>query len=89
MIDTGSERKVNLYKIEASEYGCGEYKAVIVIAENESRALEIVKKGQPYDWKDPEKHDVYWDFTEDQYPLKVSKIDLESEKVIISELIGY
>jgi hypothetical protein len=79
---------VNLYKIEASDYGQGDYKSIILIAENEERALAIAKKGQPYDWKDPEKYDVYWEFTEEQYPLKVKTIYFDKEKVLISELIG-
>lgn len=79
---------MNLYKIEATEYGYGEYKSVLVIAENQDRALEIAKKGQPYDWKDPKKYNVYWQFDEEQYPLKITEICLTEEMAVVSELIG-
>lgn len=79
---------MKLFKITASQYSYDEYKSVVVIADHKERALEIAKKGQPFDWKDPEKYDVYWFFSEDQYPLSVTEIHLTKERVVVSELIG-
>ncbi|PFL23252.1 hypothetical protein COJ07_06660 [Bacillus cereus] len=79
---------LKIFKVTASEASYDEYKTIIVIAENEDRALKIAKKGQPYDWKDPDKYNVYWEFSKEQYPLIVTEIALNEEKVIISESIG-
>lgn len=79
---------LKVFKVTATTASYDEYKSIIVVAEHKERALEIAKKGQPYDWKDPDKYDVYWEFEEEQYPLVVTEIELTEEKVIISESIG-
>lgn len=79
---------MKLFKVSACETGYGEYKSIIVIAEHKERALQIAKQGQAYDWKNPDQHEVYWNFNEDQYPLDAVEINLSVEKVILSELIG-
>jgi hypothetical protein len=79
---------MRVFKVSAFDASYDEYKSIIVIAQHRDRALEIAKKGQPYEWKDPKKYDIYWEFKEDQYPLIVNEIELTEEKVIASEFIG-
>lgn len=79
---------MKIFKVSAFNASYEEYKSIIVVAPHKERALEIAKKGQPFDWKNPEKYDVYWFFSEDQYPLSVTEIQLIKESVIVSELIG-
>lgn len=79
---------MRVFKVAAFDASFDEYKSIIVIAQHKERALEIAKKGQPFDWKDPDKHNIYWHFSEDQYPLTVHEIELTNEKVISTELIG-
>lgn len=79
---------MKIFKVSTNEASYDEYKSIVVVAENDKRALEIAKEGQPFDWKDPQKYDVYWLFTEEQHPLKVTEINLTKEAVIASELIG-
>lgn len=79
---------MRVFKVSAFDANYEEYKSIIVIAQHKERALEIAKKGQPFDWKDPHKYDVYWEFKKDQYPLTVKEIEFTEEKVISSELIG-
>ncbi|TDT83163.1 hypothetical protein DEU41_0604 [Bacillus sp. AG1163] len=79
---------LKVFKVTASDASYDEYKSILIIAEHKERALEIAKKGQPFEWKDPDKHNIYWDFNKDQCPLIVNEIELTEEKVIASELIG-
>lgn len=79
---------MGIFKITASGYSFEDWISIVVVAENEDKALEIAKQGNPYNWENPDKHDIYWKFDEEQYPLLVEKINLKKEKVIISEYYG-
>lgn len=79
---------MKVFKVSAIDASYDEYKSIIVIAQHKERALEIAKRGQPYEWKDPNKYDIYWEFKENQYPLIVNEIELTKEKVVASEFIG-
>lgn len=74
---------MKIYKVEASGYSYEDDIAIIIVAEDDRRALEIAKKGQPYDWKDPDKYDLYWEFKENQYPLIVKEIETNAEHVVL------
>lgn len=74
---------MKIFKIEASGYSHEDDIAIIIVAEDEKRALEIAKKGQPYDWKDPDKYDLYWEFKENQHPLIVEEIDFSVEHAVL------
>ena len=74
---------MRIFKIEASGYSHEDDIAIIIVAEDEKRALEIAKKGQPYDWKDPDKYDLYWEFKENQHPLIVEEIDFSVEHAVL------
>lgn len=74
---------MRIFKIEASGYSHEDDMAVIIVADDQKRALEIAKKGQPYDWKDPDKYDLYWEFKENQYPLIVEEIDFSVEHAVL------
>ncbi len=52
------------------------------------KALEIAKQGHPYDWKNPDKHKIYWNFEPEQFPLIVEEINLNREQVVVSEYYG-
>ena len=74
---------MKIFKIEASGYSHEDDIAIIIVAEDEKRALEIAKKGQPYDWKAPDKYELYWEFKENQYPLIVKEVDTTAEHVVL------
>lgn len=74
---------MKIFKVEASGYSYEDDIAIIIVAEDEERALEIAKKGQPYDWKDPDKYELYWEFKENQYPLIVKEIEINAEHVVL------
>ena len=74
---------MKVFKIEASGFSHEDDIAIIIVAEDEKRGLEIAKKGQPYDWKDPDKDDLYWEFKENQYPLIVEEIDVSVEHAVL------
>lgn len=74
---------MKIFKVEASGYSYEDDVAIIIVAEDEERALEIAKKGQPYDWKDPDKYELYWEFKENQYPLIVKEIEINAEHVVL------
>lgn len=73
---------MKLFKIIASGYSHEDDISMVIVASSPERALEIAQNGQPYDWENPNKHELYWDFKEDQYPLMVKEISLSTEQVV-------
>ena len=74
---------MNIYIIEASDYWYDEYDSVIVVAENEERAIEIVtKKERTLELNDGRVVNLGAYFREDQHPLTAKKIDLNKEDII-------
>ena len=80
---------MRLFKVESKEWdGFDPYdfwKAIIVIAEDEEKALEIAKRG--HSRKYPDGHDwdeVTWEFKKEQYPLKIIEINCDVEQVLLS-----
>lgn len=83
---------VKLFKIEATQTDFDEYYSIVVIAPNEDRAMDIAKKGNPWNYGLPSnshtENKVFWEFTNDQEPLIISEINLEQEQVILSSYRG-
>lgn len=79
---------MKVFKVFASGFSYEDFISIIVVAEDKDKALEIAKKGHPYDWKDPDEDKVYWNFESDQYPLIIEEVDLNKEQVIVSEFCG-
>ncbi|MBK1809133.1 hypothetical protein JHL18_00525 [Clostridium sp. YIM B02505] len=75
-------KKMNVYKVMASGYSYEDDISMIIVTSSPEKALEIAKKGCPYNWESPNKHELYWDFKEEQYPLIVEEINLSIEQVI-------
>lgn len=71
----------NWEEFEPEDY----WRAVVVLAENEERALEIAKKGRKKGTSsgfDIESNN--WEFKMEQYPLNVVEIDTGYEQVILT-----
>lgn len=79
---------MKIYKVMASGYSDEDDVSMVIVAPSPERALEIAKIGQQYDWKNPNKHELYWDFNENQYPLIVEEIDLNVERVVAVANVG-
>ena len=82
---------MKVYRVEANETDFDEYYSIIVVAENEKRALEIAKRGNPWRYGMPqlgESENVYWEFSKDQYPLKVKEVNLCIAGVVDSSFRG-
>ena len=83
---------MNIYKVYPSESFYGQYDGIIVVAESEERALEIAYR-KDNSWNQDntggnlpdytERHD----FGDDQYPLKVERIDLTKEDVVFTSFL--
>lgn len=61
------------------------WRAVIVVAENEVRAMEIAKKGRKAvmaSGLDIESNN--WGFKTEQFPLKIEKINTDVEQVLMT-----
>lgn len=84
--------KMNIYKVYPSESFYGQYDGIIVVAESEERALEIAYR-KDNSWNQyntggnlsdyTERHD----FEDDQYPLKVERIDLTKEDIVFTSFL--
>jgi len=83
---------MNVYKVYPSKSFYGQYDGVIIVAEDKKRALEIAyrKDNSWYQYNTggnlpdyTERHD----FGDDQYPLKVERIDLTKEDVIFTSFL--
>lgn len=64
---------MKVYHVYVDDYDWDEFDAIIVVAENEDRALEIVKNG-------------YYDgcyFKEEQGEIHVEEIDLTYEHIVL------
>lgn len=83
---------MKVYKIEANGTDFDEYYSIVVIAPNEERALEIARKGNPWNYGLPKSgqiyDDVFWEFNRDQEPLMIHEINLEKEQVVDSSYRG-
>lgn len=78
---------MNVYKIEASYTDWDQYYSIVVVAKDEEEALEIATKGNPWDYRMPIQEDVsepYYEFHKEQFPLKVTQINLTTSQVIDS-----
>lgn len=84
-------KRLKVYRVKARGWtDWEEYYSIVVVAENEQRALEIAKKGNPWRWSPgvpeefKETDEVFWEFSESQTPLEALEIDLKEEQVIES-----
>ncbi|UNY50237.1 hypothetical protein [Stenotrophomonas phage vB_SmeS_BUCT704] len=78
---------MNVYKIEASYTDYDQYYSIVVVAQDEEEALKIAMKGNPWEYGMPLQEDVsepYYEFYKEQFPLKVTQIDLTYPQVIDS-----
>lgn len=82
---------MKVFKIVPSNFDWDEWKSVVIVAEDEKRALDIAtNESQPYDpyKEDEDQHDICFKFEEHQMPLKVEEINLEKESIVVSEFQG-
>lgn len=79
---------MKVFKVSASGFSYDDFVSIVIVAEDKDKALEIAKQGHPYDWKDPDKHKIYWNFEPEQFPLIVEEISLKREQVVVSEYYG-
>lgn len=83
---------MKVYRVEANETDFDEYYSIIVVAENEKRALEIARRGNPWNYGLPlDQQDIgsiFWEFNNGQEPLSVIEINLSEEQVIVSSYRG-
>lgn len=82
---------MKVFKIEASYTDFDEYYSIVVVAINANEALEIAKRGNPWRYGMPqlgESENVYWEFSKDQYPLKVKEVNLCIAGVVDSSFRG-
>lgn len=78
---------MNVYKIEASYTDYDQYYSIVVVAQDREEALKIAKKGNPWVYGMPLQEDVsepYYEFHKEQFPLKVTQINLTYPQVIDS-----
>ncbi|HJH00764.1 MAG TPA: hypothetical protein K8W25_00570 [Aerococcus urinaeequi] len=78
---------MNVYKIEASYTDYDQYYSIVVVAQDTEEALKLAKKGNPWVYGMPLQEDVsepYYEFHKEQFPLKVTQINLTYPQVIDS-----
>ena len=68
---------MKVYKVIANNCSYDEFDSIAILAESEERALEIanMKHEDNYNYRYFESH---------QYPLKVEKVDMTKEQIILS-----
>lgn len=79
---------MNVYKIEASYTDWDQYYSIVVVAKDKEEALRIAMEGNHWEYGMPLQEEVsetYYEFYKEQFPLKVTQIDLTVPKVIHSD----
>ncbi|MGH2116570.1 hypothetical protein [Aerococcus sp. L_32] len=81
---------MNVYKVLPNYYDRDMTNAIIVVARNKNTALEIAKKGNPFDVRIPLEYQnrvIWWKYEKEQYPLIVEEVDLTTPHVVLAEWI--
>lgn len=74
---------MNIYIVEATNFDYDDYDSIVVVAENEERAIEIAtEKERELELNDGRVVNLGAYFREDQHPLTAKKIDLNKEDII-------
>ena len=74
---------MNIYIVEADNFWYDDYDSIVVVAENEERAIEIVtNKERTLELNDGRVVNLGAYFRKDQYPLVATKVDLNEEAII-------
>lgn len=82
---------MKIFKITPENFDWDEWKSVIIIAENEEKALDIaMNKPQPYNpyKSESEQYNVCFKFEAHQMPLSIERINLDKESIVVSEFNG-
>ena len=74
---------MNVYIVEADNFWYDDYDSIVVVAENEERAIEIAtNKEKTVELNDGGVMNLGAYFRKDQYPLVATEVDLSEEGII-------